>query len=139
MRFGWFRKFLQSLLISVAIYPIVLLGVWLLVLVGAVAADLHMPTDSMPLVYGLVFAGLTVALIDLLGVASVVMALISAANLIEYAQLLVPGRTASAVDFIAGLAGVIVAAVLVWAARSLIQRADPVEEILEPELLLTKA
>lgn len=139
MRFGWLKKLLQSLMISIAIYPIVLIGVWLLVLIGVVAADLHMPTDSMPLVYGLVFAGLTIALIDLLGVASVVMALISAANLIEYAQLLVPGRTASAVDFIAGLAGVIVAAVLVWAARSLLQRTDTVEEIIEPETFMTKA
>ena len=111
-----------SLLISIAIYPIVLVGVWALVALGALAADMHMPTDTMPLVYGLVFAVLTVALIDLLGVASVVMALISSANLIEYAQLVVPGRTASLIDFIAGLAGVLVAALLVWMARSLVER-----------------
>ncbi|MDJ0629764.1 MAG: hypothetical protein QNJ44_16010 [Rhodobacter sp.] len=119
------RSILQSLLISVAIYPVVLLGVWGLIALGALATDMHMPTDTMPLVYGLVFAVLTVALIDLLGVASVVLALVASANLIEYAQLLVPGRSASAIDFIAGLAGVVVAAVLVWTARTLVQRHHP--------------
>ncbi|MCG6901526.1 MAG: hypothetical protein LJE68_02490 [Rhodobacter sp.] len=128
------RNLAQSLLISAAIYPIVLVGVWLLVFLGVVAVDLQMPTDAMPLVYGLVFAVLTFALIDLLGVASVVMALISCANLIEYAQLVVPGRTASAVDFIAGLAGVIVAALLITAARALVQRSAREEEIIPPEL-----
>lgn len=127
------RNIFQSLMISVAIYPIVLIGAWLLVWIGVVAADLEMPADSMPLVYGLVFAVLTLSLIDLLGVASVVMALISAANLIEYAQLLVPGRSASPVDFIAGLAGVLVAAVLVWAARSLVLRAHPEENTAETD------
>ena len=139
MRLDQLRKFFQSLIISVAIYPIVLVGVWLLVLIGVVAADLQMPTDSMPLVYGLVFAVLTFSLIDLLGVASVVMALISAANLIEYAQLVVPGRTASLVDFIAGLAGVLVAAVLVWAARTLLQRAHPEDKGIHPGQTKTAA
>ncbi|MCP3969663.1 MAG: hypothetical protein GY717_04980 [Rhodobacteraceae bacterium] len=119
-------------MISIALYPIVLVGVWALVMIGAVAADLQVPTDTMPLVYGLVFAGLTVALIDLLGLGSVVLGLVSSANLIEYAQLVVPGRTASAVDFMAGLAGVLVGALLVWAARSLVQRNRRVEEIILP-------
>jgi len=130
MRFGWLPRVLQSLIISVAIYPIVLVGIWLLMMIGSVAADQHMPTDTMPLVYGLVFAGLTVALIDLLGVGVVVLGLISGANLIEYAQYLVPGRTASVVDFIAGGAGVIVATILVWAARHLVQRAHLQDEII---------
>ncbi len=116
------RNIVTSLMISAAIYPIVLLGVWCLVALGVVAADLQMPADYVPLVYGLVFAVLTVALIDLLGVASVVMALIASANLIEYAQLVIPGRSASPVDFVAGLAGVVIAAVLVWAARALVHR-----------------
>ncbi len=116
------RTLLKSFLISAAIYPLVLLGVWGLIWLGALATDLHMPSDTLPLVYGLVFAVLTVALIDILGVASVVLALVASANLIEYAQLLVPGRTASAVDFIAGLAGITVAATLVWAARTLVGR-----------------
>lgn len=133
MRLAWLRRLLQSLMISVAIYPIVLIGVWVLVMIGVIAADLQMPSDTMPLVYGLVFAVLTIALIDLLGVACVVMGLISSANLIEYAQLVVPGRTASAVDFIAGLAGVIVATLLVWVARSLVQRAHHEDEIISPE------
>lgn len=119
------RSILQSLLISVAIYPVVLLGVWGLIALGTLATDMQMPTDTMPLVYGLVFAVLTVALIDLLGVASVVLALVASANLIEYAQILVPGRSASAIDFVASLAGVIVAAVLVWTARTLVQRIHP--------------
>ncbi len=112
----------QGLVIAIAIYPIVLLGIYALYTIGVVAAGLQMPTDVMPLVYGLVFAVLTVALIDILGVASVVMALIASANLIEYAQLVIPGRSASAVDFIASLAGVIFAAVLVWVARTLVHR-----------------
>lgn len=116
------RNIVTSLMISAAIYPIVLLGVWCLVALGVVAADLQMPADYVPLVYGLVFAVLTVALIDLLGVASVVMALIASANLIEYAQMVIPGRNASAVDFIAGLSGVIVAALLVWIAHSVSNR-----------------
>ncbi|MDJ0826291.1 MAG: hypothetical protein QNJ16_12375 [Rhodobacter sp.] len=119
------RSILQSLLISVAIYPVVLVGVWGLLALGTLATNMQMPTDTMPLVYGLVFAVLTVALIDILGVASVVLALVASANLIEYAQLLVPGRSASAVDFIASLAGVIIAALLVWVARTLVQRIQP--------------
>jgi len=103
MKSGLVVQILKSLMIAVAIYPIVLVGVWGLVMIGVLAADAQMPTDSMPLVYGLVFATLTVSLIDILGVASVVMALISCANLIEYAQLVVPGREASVVDFIAGM------------------------------------
>ncbi len=129
MRLERLSRVFQSLIISLAIYPIVLVGVWVLVTIGVVATDLQIPVDTMPLVYGLVFAGLTLALIDLLGVASVVLALVSGANLIEYAQLLVPGRTASVIDFIAGFAGVVVAVVLVWAARMLVKRtqedADP--------------
>lgn len=131
MKSGLVVQILKSLMIAVAIYPIVLVGVWGLVMIGVLAADAQMPTDSMPLVYGLVFATLTVSLIDILGVASVVMALISCANLIEYAQLVVPGREASVVDFIAGMSGVIVAAVLVWAARSLVERSQPETEIIE--------
>jgi len=42
--------------------------------------------------------------------------------LIEYAQILIPGRSASAVDFVASLAGVICAAVLVWLAHSFAAR-----------------
>ena len=117
-----FEDAFQGLIIAVAIYPIVLLGIYALYTIGVVAAGLQMPSDVMPLVYGLVFAVLTVALIDILGVASVVMALIASANLIEYAQLVIPGRSASAVDFIATLAGVIFAAVLVWVARTLVHR-----------------
>ncbi|WP_425050883.1 hypothetical protein [Psychromarinibacter sp. S121] len=115
-------EILKSFLVSIAIYPVVLVGVWGLIALGSFASDMHMPTDTMPLVYGLVFAVLTVALIDILGVASVVLALVSSANLIEYAQMLVPGREPSAVDFIAGLGGVILAATLVCAARSLVER-----------------
>ncbi len=117
----------RNLLISIAIYPVVLLGVWGLSALGALAADWHIPSDSMPLMYGLVFAVLTFALIDILGIATVVLALVSLANLIEYAQLLVPGRTPSAVDFVASLAGVIVAAVVVWSARVLVGRHQPGE------------
>ena len=117
-------KILNSIIISVAIYPVVLVGVWGLVALGVFAADMEMPTDSMPLVYGLAFAVMTVSLIDLLGYASVVMGLVAIANLIEYAQIIVPGRSASAVDFIAGLAGVILAALLVWTARTLVQRVE---------------
>lgn len=112
----------QGLLISVAIYPLVLVAAIGLAALGAYAVNHSLPMDMMPLVYGLAFATLTVALIDILGVASVIMALIACANLIEYAQLLVPGRNASAVDFIAGLSGVLVAAVLVWTARTLVER-----------------
>lgn len=133
MRLKRLRKVFQSLMIGVAIYPIVLVGVWVLVMIGVVATDLRIPTDTMPLVYGLVFGMLTVCLIDLLGMASVVMALVSAANLIEYAQLFVPGRTASTVDFIAGLAGVIVASVLVWVARTLVQRVNRQEKVAHPD------
>ncbi|MEL7114097.1 MAG: hypothetical protein AAGP08_00665 [Pseudomonadota bacterium] len=117
-------KILNSFLVSVAIYPVVLVGVWLLFALGVLAADLKVPTDTMPLVYGLAFAVMTVALIDLLGIASVVMGLVAIANLIEYAQMLVPGRSASPVDFAAGLAGVIFAAILVWSARSFVQRME---------------
>jgi len=123
-----FRHFLQAALISVAIYPIVMIGVWLFVALGVVASDQQLPTDTMPLIYGLIFAALTLALIDILGVASVVMALIAGANLIEYAQLIVPGRSASPVDFIAGMAGVVMAALLVWIARALVQRIQPEAE-----------
>lgn len=120
-------KFFSSLLVSVAIYPVVLVGVWGLVALGVVATNLEMPSDTMPLVYGLTFAVLTIALFDLLGPACVVMGLVSVANLIEYAQLMVPGREASAVDFIASLSGVVLAALLVWTARSLLQRAETEE------------
>jgi hypothetical protein len=113
---------LTSLLISAAIYPVVFLGVWALFALGSLATDMHLPSDIMPLAYGLIFAVLTVALIDILGVASVVMALVASANLIEYAQLVIPGRSASLVDFMASLAGVIFAAVLVWMARALVAR-----------------
>ena len=117
-------KLLNSVIISVAIYPLVMVGVWGLVALGVLAVNMEMPTDSMPLIYGTAFAVLTVSLIDLLGYACVVMGLIAIANLIEYVQLVVPGRTASPVDFIAGLSGVIVAALLVWSARALVQRID---------------
>lgn len=126
-------KLLNSFLVSFAIYPVVLVGVWLLFALGVVAADLKVPTDTMPLVYGLAFAVMTVALIDLLGIASVVMGLVAVANLIEYAQMLVPGRAASPVDFAAGLAGVIFAAVLVWSARSFMQRMD-LEDPEDPDI-----
>lgn len=116
------QNIMTSLVISAAIYPIVFLGVWGLFALGTLASDLHLPSDIMPLTYGLVFAVLTIALIDILGLASVVMALIASANLIEYAQMVIPGRTASLVDFVASLAGVIFAAVLVWMARSLVAR-----------------
>lgn len=115
----------KSFLISIAIYPVVLVGVWALISLGTFATDMNMPADTKPLIYGLVFAVLTVALIDILGVASVVLALVASANLIEYAQLLVPGRSASAVDFIAGMIGVVIAATLVWAARALVDRHTP--------------
>ena len=65
------KSICQSLLISIALYPIVLVGVWGLLATGIIAAHWHLPTDTMPLVYGLVFAVLTVSLIDLLGVATV--------------------------------------------------------------------
>lgn len=116
------RAIASNMLIGVAIYPLVLVGVWALIALGAIAASWQIAADTSPLVYGLVFALLTLSLIDLLGVASVVLALVAAANLIEYAQLLVPGRSASAVDFVAGIAGIAVAATLVWAARILVQR-----------------
>lgn len=124
---------------SVAIYPLVLVGVWGLVALGVVATDLEIPMDVMPLVYGLAFAVLTVALMDLLGLASVVMGLVAVANLIEYAQILVPGRSASAVDFIAGLSGVIVAATLVWAARSILARVQPDDEAEIPDITTSAA
>ena len=117
-----FHTILTSLMISAAIYPVVFLGVWGLFALGSLATDMHLTSDIMPLAYGLVFAVLTVALIDILGVASVVMALVASANLIEYAQLVIPGRSASLVDFVASLAGVIFAAVLVWIARALVAR-----------------
>jgi len=126
-------KIMNSLLVSVAIYPVVLVGVWGLFALGILATNFKMPTDTMPLVYGAAFAVMTFALIDLLGVASVVLGLVAIANLIEYAQLIVPGRSASAVDFIAGLAGVIVAAVLVWAARSLLTRMN-IEDPEDPDI-----
>ena len=59
-----FRHFLQAALISIAIYPIVMIGVWLFVALGVVATDQHLPTDTMPLIYGLIFAALTLALIE---------------------------------------------------------------------------
>ena len=112
------RTILTSLVISAAIYPVV----WGLFALGTLATDMHLPSDIMPLAYGLVFAVLTVALIDILGLASVVMALVASANLIEYAQLVIPGRSASLVDFVASLAGVFLAALLVWVARALVGR-----------------
>ena len=124
----------RSLIISVALYPIVLVGVWALVTVGDFAANWHVPTDTKPLVYGLAFAVLTVCLIDLLGVASVVLALISVANLIEYAQIIVPGREPSPVDFVAGLAGVILAAILVVSARALVHRVSGQQGNVDQEL-----
>ncbi len=108
--------------ISVAIYPIVLLGVWALLWLGTTASAMHLPADTQPLLYGMVFAALTLALIDIIGIASVVLALVSCAILIEYAQLLVPGRSASTVDFLASLAGIFVAATLHWTARTLVER-----------------
>lgn len=131
-------KIFNSLLVSVAIYPVVLVGVWGLVALGVVAADLEMPTDVMPLVYGLAFAVMTVALLDLLGVASVVLGLVAIANLIEYAQLLVPGRSASAVDFVAGFAGIVFAATLVWAARTFLTRIN-VEDPEDPDITTSPA
>ena len=122
------HTFFTSLLISAAIYPVVFLGVWGLFALGTLATAMHLPSDIMPLAYGLVFAVLTVALIDVLGLASVVMALVASANLIEYAQLVIPGRSASLVDFIASLAGVIFAAVLVWMARALVARHQGMHE-----------
>ncbi len=116
------RPIFRNLLIGIAIYPVVLLGVWGLIALGTFASVWHIPADSMPLVYGLVFAVLTIALIDILGIATVVLALVSIANLIEYAQMFVPGRTPSAVDFAASLAGVVLAATLVWSARVLVGR-----------------
>ncbi len=113
---------LRNLTIAIAIYPIVLIGYWGLNGLGELAVDWHIPADSMPLVYGLTFAVLTVMLLGILGLATVVLALVSLANLIEYAQLLVPGRSPSAVDFVAGLAGIVVAATLVSMARSLVKR-----------------
>lgn len=118
----------RSILIAFALYPIVLVGVWGLFAAGLVAAHWHLPTDSMPLVYGLIFAVMTVMLIDLLGVATVVLALISIANLIEYAQFIIPGREPSAIDFVAGLAGVISAAILVVSARAFVQRLPLADE-----------
>lgn len=126
-------RILNAMLVSVAIYPVVLVGVWGLFALGVFAADMEMPTDVFPLVYGLAFAVLTFALIDLLGIASVVMGLVAIANLIEYAQLMVPGRTASTIDFIAGLAGIVLAATLVWAARTLLQRLA-VEDPPDPDI-----
>ena len=122
------RHFLHAALVSIAIYPIVMIAVWLFVALGVMATDQHLATDMMPLIYGLIFAALTLALIDLLGVAAVVMALIAGANLIEYAQLVVPGRAASPVDFTAGMAGVVLAALLVCTARALLQRIQPETE-----------
>jgi len=113
---------LKNFIIAIAIYPVVLLGFWGLNALGALAVDWHIPADSMPLIYGLTFAALTVTLLSILGVATVVLALVSIANLIEYAQLFVPGRSPSAVDFVAGFAGIIVAATLVSMARSLVRR-----------------
>lgn len=121
------RHISRNLLISLALYPLVLLGIWGLMALGTLAANWHISADSMPLIYGLVFAVLTLCLIDILGIATVVLALVSIANLIEYAQLLVPGRTPSAVDFAASLAGVIVTALLVWSARVLVGRHTPEE------------
>jgi len=113
---------LKNFTIAVAIYPVVLIGFWALNALGTLSMNLHIPADSMPLLYGLVFAVLTVTLLGILGVATVVLALVSTANLIEYAQILVPGRSPSAVDFAAGLAGILVAATLVTFARSLVAR-----------------
>jgi len=116
----------RNLLISLALYPVVLLGVWGLMALGTFATNWHISADAMPLIYGLVFAVLTLCLVDILGIATVVLALVSIANLIEYAQLLVPGRTPSPVDFAASLAGVLIAAILVWSARALVGRhAEP--------------
>lgn len=113
---------MANTVIAIAIYPIVLIGFWGLNALGTLAVDWQIPSDAMPLVYGLTFAVLTLSLLSILGIATVVLALVSLANLIEYAQLLVPGRTPSAIDFAAGLAGIIVAATLVFAARSLVSR-----------------
>lgn len=123
-----FRKIGLSVMIAVAIYPLVFAVVLGLVYLGALAADLQMPSDMMPLIYGLVFAVLTVALVDIIGVATVALALISCANLIEYAQLLIPGRSASLIDFLASLSGIFVALVLIWMARKLVERHFPSEE-----------
>ena len=118
------RDVLRSLVISFAVYPIVLLGVLGLIALGIFADKSQLPVDTMPLVYGLVFAALTFFLIDLLGIASVVPALLSGVNLIEYAQLIIPGRSASLIDLIAGLSGVVVTAVLIWVAHSLVRRSN---------------
>lgn len=110
------------LLISTALYPIVLLSAWALLALGSVAATWHLSADTPPLVYGLVFALLTVSLLGLLGMATVVLVLVASASLIEYAQILVPGRAPSAIDFAAGIGGILGAALIVWAARALVQR-----------------
>ncbi len=116
------KTFGRSLVIGFALYPVIFLGIIALVALQVFAEQLHYSADTVPLLYGLVFAALTIVLIDLMELASVVMALIASANLIEYAQMVIPGRNASAVDFIAGLSGVIVAALLVWIAHSVSNR-----------------
>ncbi len=114
----------KTLMIGFAIYPIIFLGVFALVTLQVFAERLHLTADTIPLLYGLVFAALTFALVDLLGLASVVLALVSGANLIEYAQIIIPGRSASAVDFMASLAGIIGAALLIWLAHSFAHRSE---------------
>ncbi len=126
----------HGLMIAIAIYPIVLIGAFVLIALGIISAGLRVPTDTIPLIYGLVFSVLTIALIDILGIGSVVMALIAGANLIEYAQLVIPGRAASPIDFMASLAGVVIAATLVWMARALVQRARMLNGDLAPELVI---
>lgn len=133
MRIKGLRDVAHTLILTLAVYPIVLLGLLALIYLGVFADQQHIPADTMPLVYGLVFAALTFFLVEVLGLASAVPAVISGINLIEYAQLVIPGRTASLIDCIAGLAGVFLAAVLIWVAHKLVHRTDgePVEPIEE--------
>ena len=112
----------QSLIIGFAVYPIIFLGAVALIALQVFAEQMHISSDTIPLLYALVFAVLTIALVELLNIASVVLVLTASATLIEYAQILIPGRSASAVDFVASLAGVICAAVLVWLAHSFAAR-----------------
>lgn len=133
MRRERLRDLGRLLMISAAVYPIVFVGAWGLLLIGSFATGWNLPADATPLLYGLAFAVLTVALYDILGLASVVLALIASANLIEYSQLIIPGRSASMVDYAASLFGVVFAAALVAAAKALAKRSTGGASILEAE------
>lgn len=126
MRIKGLRDVGHTLILTLAVYPIVLLCLLALIYLGIFADQQRLPADTMPLVYGLVFAALTFFMVEVLGLASAVPAVISGINLIEYAQLVVPGRSASVIDFIAGLSGVFLAAVMIWVAHKLVHRAHAV-------------